>query len=185
MSFYYGRSSRAVLATVHPDLQLIAMRVIKIFDIRLLQGARTVWHQIANIRRGVSKTLDSRHIPRDEDGRYNPRRHAFALDFAPYLTGVDPWPRDGDSHVLREKKKGRWYYAQGIIRCVAHDESIEIRQGIDWDMDGNFFDQSFDDLGHVELVRSDLPRLVVEGQMLEMANEALASQGLPEWRNAA
>lgn len=185
MSFSYGRSSQAVLVTVHPDLEIIAMHVIEVFDIRLLQGARTIEEQIWNIRRGVSKTLNSRHIPRDEEGRYDPNQPAIALDFAPYKFGVNPWPVDSDSRATREKKKGRWYYAQGIIRQVAHEHGIEIRQGVDWDMDGNFFDQSFDDLGHVELVQLDWPPLIVEGELLERANAALRSRGLPEWRNAA
>lgn len=185
MSFSYGRSSQAVLATVHHDIEIIAVHVIEIFDIRLLQGARTIEEQIRNIRKGVSKTLDSRHIPRDSDGHYDPTQPAIALDFAPYKAGVNPWPQDSDSRVTREKKKGRFYYAQGIIRQVAHEHDIRIRQGVDWDMDADFFDQSFDDLGHIELLRPDWPPLVVEGELLEMANEALASRGLSEWRNAA
>lgn len=185
MSYSYGRSSQAVLATVHHDLQIILTHLIEVYDVQLLQGARSVEEQIRNIRRGVSKTLDSRHIPRDSEGRYDPTQPAIAVDLAPYQSGVNPWPLDSDSRVIREKKKGRFYFMQGIIRQIAHTHDIAIRQGVDWDLDNDFLDQSFDDLPHVELHRHDWPRLVVVGEVLEMANESLRARGLSEWRNTA
>lgn len=96
-----------------------------------------------------------------------------ALDIAPY-------PIDWDSdeiHYLQEliKKgdrplkeiikavsrisqvRGRFYFLQGVIHATAsrlyRDGKIKhlIRGGHDWDRDGDFTDQNFDDLGHIEL----------------------------------
>ncbi len=178
--FSYGLGSQAVLVTLHHDLQIILTELIEFFDVSLEQGARTVEEQIRNIRNGASKTLDSRHIPRDEEGRYDPSKPAIAVDIIPYTKGVNPWPHDDDTPAMRQKKMHRFYYMQGAILTIAHTHGIAIRQGVDWDMDADFFDQRFDDGPHVELIRTDWPKLVVEGELLEMANEALKSKGLPK-----
>lgn len=179
----YGRASRSVFETIHHDLQIIATDLIEVYDVSLIGGARTVERQIENIRRRVSKTLDSRHIPRDDQGRYDPNAPAMALDLVPYAKGVNPWPQDSDAPDVRQKKAHRFYFAQGIIFQIAATHGIEIRQGIDWNRDADLFDQKFDDLPHVELVRDGWPRLVVDDEtLLEMANEALRARGLPEHR---
>lgn len=183
--YSFGRNSMAQYVTLHHDLQLVLNEAIEVFDFSIDEGARSIETQIRYIRRGVTRTLDSYHIPRDEHGRYAPNEPALAADLIPYTKGVDPWPRDSDSSLVREKKKARFYYMQGILRRASETLGIQVRGGQDWDMDGDFFDQSFDDLGHVELHRPDRPKLIVEGELLEMANEALKSKGLPEWRKAA
>jgi peptidoglycan L-alanyl-D-glutamate endopeptidase CwlK len=181
--YSYGRASQAALVTAHHDLQIIMADVIEVYDVQIIQGARTIEEQIRNITRGVSKTLNSDHIPRNEDGEYDSSAPAMALDVVPYASGVNPWPLDSDTPVVRQKKAHRFYYMQGIIYRVAHEHGIAIQQGIDWDMDGDLFDQSFDDLPHVALA-AKLPPLSVTGDLLVMANEALRSRGLPEWRDA-
>jgi peptidoglycan L-alanyl-D-glutamate endopeptidase CwlK len=178
--YSYGRASQAALITAHHDLQIIMADVIEVYDVQILQGARTIEEQIRNITKGVSKTLNSDHIPRNDDGEYDSSAPAMALDVVPYAAGVNPWPLD----AVRQKKAHRFYFMQGIIYRVAHEHGITIQQGVDWDMDGDLFDQSFDDLPHVALARP-LPPLVVTGDLLVMANEALRSRGLSEWENAA
>ena len=96
---------------------------------------------------------------------------------------MNPWPVDADSAIVREKKKARFYFMQGVIYRVAREQKIEIRQGIDWDRDADLFDQTFDDLPHVELYRPDWPRLRLPDDLLERANEALQSKGLPAYAN--
>ena len=175
--FNFGTKSQSQIVTMHHDLQIIANDVVEIYDISAHQGARTVEEQIRNIEKRVSKTLDSCHIPRDEDGNYDPNGKSWAGDFLPHSRGVNPWPQDSDSRKVREKKKARFYYMQGIFRSIAHKHNISIRQGTDWDMDDDLFDQTFDDLPHVELYRPR-PKLIVTGELLEMANEALKARGL-------
>ncbi len=178
MAYAHGANSQKQIATLHHDLQIIVGGLIEIYDHSVEQGARTVDEQIANIRRGVSKTLDSRHIPRDKNGLYDPSKKCIAVDIIPYQKGVNPWPQDSESGRVQAKKKGRFYFMQGIVRQIAHAEKIEIRQGQDWDRDNDFMDQSFDDLPHLELFVPDWPKLIVEGDLLERANEALRSRGL-------
>ena len=40
-----------------------------------------------------------------------------------------------------------------MIEYEAAKQGIEIRTGMDWDGDGDYRDQTFDDLVHVEVVR--------------------------------
>ena len=181
--FIRGANSAGQLATAHHDLNIIAVELLEIFDHSIYQGARTIEEQIRNIFRGASKTIDSDHIPRDADGNYDPSVPCIALDFLPYSRGVNPWPQAQEPREIQTKKANRFYFMQGLIRKIALEQGIEITQGIDWDMDGDFFDQKFDDLPHVALVRIDWPRLIVPPELLAQANEALRSRALPEWVN--
>jgi len=182
MPFSFGRASGAQFTTLHDDLQIVLTGGIEVYDFSITQGARPIEQQIQNIRNGASKTLDSRHIPRDEDGNYDRNAPCVAADCTPYTQGVNPWPQDSDPRHVREKKKARFYFMQGIFLTIAQQNGIEIRQGIDWDRDADIFDQTFDDLPHIELHRS-IPRLIVPDDLLEQANEALRSRGLKEHRN--
>jgi len=178
--FDYGVASNAQLVTVQTPLQLLLQKTIRVANISIVQGTRTVEQQIINIRNEASKTLDSRHIPRDDEGNYDPTLLAGAFDFKPYQKGVNAYALESDSKVERMKKKARFYHAQGIILAFADAEGIDIRQGVDWDGDGDFTDQSFDDLGHVELLIA-FPKLIVTGNLLDQANEALLARGLPAY----
>ncbi len=172
--FRFGTGSRRELATCHPDLGTIADIVIQIYDFRVAQGRRTIEAQIANILRGVSKTIDSHHIPRDAEGRYDPAGLVTGMDVWPYAPGVNCFVQVGDTDSVRAKKHQRFYFMQGLFLMAAQAEGINIRQGIDWDMDNDFFDQKFDDLPHIELV---LPRkrLWLPSDLLEEVNAALAA----------
>ncbi len=149
--FTFGPTSTSQLETLHPDLRRVLERAIEVFDFSVVEGRRTIETQIGNLRRGVSKTIDSRHIPRDEDGVYQPTGLGEAADLTPYQKGVNPWPQPGDTRVTAEKKARRFYFMQGVLYAIARQEGVDIRLGVDWDTDLDFFDQSFDDLGHVEL----------------------------------
>lgn len=175
--YSFGSKSESQLVTLHHDLRIIAQDAIELVDFSVFQGTRTPEEQIRNIIKGASKTFDSCHIPRDEDGNYDPNGLSWAGDFLPYQRGINPWPQDSDSRKVREKKKHRFYYMQGIFYTIAHSHNIDIRQGIDWDKDGDFFDQTFDDLPHMERA-GKRPRLIVSEDLLEMANEALRGRDL-------
>lgn len=182
--YRYGANSRAELDEAHPDLRVLFERLIQFFDVSILEAARDPRQQVRNVRRGVSKTVDSRHIPRDEDGRYDPEAPAEAIDAAPYPVRWPRMPEVGSPELRREiqrymKDCARFYYMHGALEALAHELGIPLRHGVDWDLDDEFRDQDFDDLPHTEL---DLPRppLRLEGEILRRANEALRSRGLPE-----
>lgn len=66
----------------------------------------------------------------------NPSR---AVDIYAYVGGVN-W----------ESKY--YYYLAGVILAVAKEMDVNLRWGGNWDRDGDFSDNSFNDLGHFELV---------------------------------
>jgi len=128
--YKFGRSSKRKLATVDPDLQKIANELIKLMDVTVLEGIRTEDRQKYLVETGMSKTLNSKHLPNQEG-------LSEALDLAPYP--IDWQDRE------------RFIYMQGMIRGIAHMKGIEIRSGIDWDGDGNIKDHTFFDGPHCEL----------------------------------
>lgn len=122
----FGDKSLARLATCHPDLQRLFAEVVKHYDCVVLEGERDLAQQEENVRKGVSKTLDSRHLDRPSN----------AADVAPFP--VDWNDRD------------RFYHFGGFVQGVAAALGIPIRWGGDWDNDRTFKDQTFHDLPHFE-----------------------------------
>ncbi len=126
----YSERSLAELGTCHPDLQRVFHEVIKHWDCVVLEGARSPEQQQEYVRRGVSKTLHSKHL-RQSDG------WSHAVDVAPYP--ID-W-RD----IERFRAFG------GFVLGVAAVLGVPLIWGGDWDGDRQFKDQSFVDLPHFEL----------------------------------
>ena len=126
----YGARSRGRLATAHPDLQEVFNEAIKHMDIKILEGHRD--EELQNLFYAQHKT----HL------KYPASKHnkvpSEAVDAAPY-------PIDWNN-------KARFYYMAGLIIGIAKQKGIELRWGGDWNRDGNFKDNDFDDLGHIELI---------------------------------
>jgi len=98
-----------------------------------------------------------------------------AFDAVPYPVDYDSdevyalqqMIKEGNSplkHIMRAVQRlsqirGRFYFMQGVFHAVAERLFLAgtithlIRGGHDWDRDGDFTDQNFDDLGHVELYK--------------------------------
>lgn len=134
----FGKSSKEKLETCHPDLQKIMNKAIEMYDFTVLEGRRTLERQKELVAKGMSKTLNSKHIPDPKD----PNQYSRAIDISPYPVNWSNEP----------KNLARWYFLQGIVSAIAHDMGIKVRFGLDWDGDRDFTDQSFDDLPHLELV---------------------------------
>lgn len=102
-------------------------------DITVVQGHRGKKEQNEAYQAGKSKLKypGSKH-------NSDPSR---AVDIAPWVGGQIPW-----------KNEKYFYFMGGIVTAVAKDLGIKIRWGADWNSNGNFDDQSFDDLVHFELV---------------------------------
>lgn len=89
MSFILGKRSLGNLEGVHPDL----VKIVKIAittttqDFTVLDGIRTVEEQRENVCRGVSKTMNSMHIPQ-KDG------YGHAVDLVPWINGNPRWEWD-------------------------------------------------------------------------------------------
>lgn len=148
MANTFGPASRKNLEGVHPDLVRLHEAVLPVFDHSVTDGERAMAEQIKNVARGVSNTLDSKHL-KQKDG------FAHATDAVPF-----PAPNwTNIERALAAVKKVdpnfdllRFYYFQGVVKGVASQLRIEIRQGINWDGDRDFADSSFIDLPHNEKV---------------------------------
>ena len=145
----FGERSKQHLAEADPDLQRIANELIQIIDVTVVDARRTMAEQIKNVEKGVSKTLESRHLPNAITGLSD------ALDMMPY-----PLAWAAIERGLRAMKEAdpametaRAYIMVGMVAGIAHMLKIKIRQGADWDGDENLAEHSFIDLPHVELVK--------------------------------
>lgn len=127
----FSEQSHQRLATCHPDLQRLFQRVILQFDCVVLEGVRTEEQQRQYVERGVSKTMQSKHL-RQPDG------FAHAVDVVPY-------PIDWQD-------RNRMYYFGGYVLGIAEGLGIPIRWGADWDRDTHVKDTQFIDLPHFELI---------------------------------
>ena len=132
-----SKRSKAKYDTLHPDLQLILDYMLDVVDFSVIEGVRTKERQRELVESGMSKTMRSKHLP-NKDGV------SEAVDIFPYP--------NGDWNDLR-----RFCYYQGIAKGIAHmlyvmgDTDHVLRNGIDWDSDGEIKDHSFFDGPHFEL----------------------------------
>ena len=124
----FGKRSRSRLKGVNPKLVNILNEAIKLMDLTILEGLRSVERQKELVASGASKTMKSKHLK------------GMAVD-------VTPYPIDFDS----AKGINRHYYMAGMLRGIAHMMKIPVRSGADWDSDGEIKDQKFNDLVHLEL----------------------------------
>lgn len=129
--YKYSRRSLDRLSTCDDRLQDVFKEVIKYVDCTIIEGVRTIEQQKEYVRRGVSKTMRSKHLP-------GPDGLSRAVDVAPY-------PIDW-------KNKERFYLFVGFVKGIAASKGIKLRVGADWDGDFTTRDQSFHDLPHFELV---------------------------------
>lgn len=126
----FSKKSSDRLQSCHSKLQTLAKEVVKKYDITIACGHRTESAQNLAFSKGYSTLMwpHSKHnsIP------------SLAVDIVPY---PELW-----------KSKKKLAHLMGYIKATAERLNIKIRQGIDWDMDNDFNDQSFHDLPHIELV---------------------------------
>ncbi len=127
----FGAASLRQLATAHPDLQRVFTEVVKHWDCQVLEGKRSEAQQKLNVAKGVSKTLDSKHV-------YPLGEPSLAVDVAPY--------------PVKWSDQERFYAFAGFVIGVATMLGVRLRWGGDWDSDREFHDQGFYDLPHFELV---------------------------------
>lgn len=127
-----GEQSLKRLDTCDERIQKVLNEVIKHYDFMILEGTRTVEQQQQYYKEGKSKL----------DGINQKSKHqsypSLAVDIAPY-------PIDWNDSK-------RFYYLAGLVIATANSMGIKLRWGGDWDSDGDFKDNTFNDLPHFELV---------------------------------
>ena len=113
-----GRRSRDELKGVHPDIVGVVEESIMLmpqgYDFGVHDGIRTLAEQREYLRRGVSRTMNSKHLPQ-ADG------YGHAVDLVPYIMGRFRW---------------EWepiYVIAAVVRSVAESRNVRIRWGGFWD----------------------------------------------------
>ena len=150
-------SSKSIerLSTCDKRLKMVCDEAIKYTDFTIVTGLRTKEEQNSLYERGFSK-LQWPH------GKHN-SNPSLAVDVAPYIQPFGALfggpeqvkrivemtgKRKGEVHSFIEKAYARLI---GIIEGIAYSNNIVLRLGLDWDHDFNTLDQTFHDLGHIEL----------------------------------
>lgn len=153
---HYSNRSLTRLKTCHDDLERLMLEVDKHFPNTVLEGKRTIDQQRANIAKGVSKTMDSRHLDDPSnavdaapDPLSWPKMDEALAELLGHLSAQER--REMAKHITAYAKQlARWYYFGGFVLGTAQQMGIKIRWGGDWDGDRDVHDQSFDDLPHFE-----------------------------------
>lgn len=125
----FGKRSEAHLATLDPDLALVLRDAIEIYDFSVICGYRGEKAQNEAFATGASKKQYPESIHNESP--------SLAVDVAPY-------PIDWNDNLAFAR-------LFGIIEACAHNRGMRLRWGGDWDNDGESNDQSFMDIGHLEL----------------------------------
>jgi peptidoglycan L-alanyl-D-glutamate endopeptidase CwlK len=133
----FSTTSADRLFTCDVQLRKIFNKVVQHYDCSILEGHRGQINQDQYFKDGVSKV-------KWPDGKHN-KRPSEAVDAAPY-----PIPKNWGADHWKDMVK--FYEFAAIVRYEAKRLGIKIRWGGDWDSDGDYRDQTFDDLVHFELV---------------------------------
>lgn len=139
----FGKKSRDILDTCHPDHQRLFIEVVRWFDCSVLYGHRDreLQNHLFNKVPKVTKAQwpDSTHNTVPSDG----------IDVVPYPIR---WPDLKNRPETYTKDMGRFYMFDGFVLATAKQMGIDIISGSDWDRDFTLLDQSFDDLAHFQRV---------------------------------
>ena len=153
--YKFSERSLMRLSKAHDDLQLIAKHAINYTDFTIVTGHRGEKEQNDLYERGFSKL----RFPQSKHNSYPSR----AIDVAPYVRpyGVIFGGPEQIRRIMGDSGKNKAEvisfveksYARliGILEGIAHENGIRLRVGLDWDHDFDTLDQTFHDLGHIEL----------------------------------
>lgn len=132
MKYRFSRRSLNNLAGVHPKLVSLVKDCLTtgIMDFSVIDGLRTIDEQRKLVAKGVSKTMNSKHLPQ-KDG------YSHAVDLAPYPLDWSDWLGFGR--------------LAGIMQTLAPKHGFVLRWGCDWDSDGQTTDHKFLDAPHFEI----------------------------------
>lgn len=142
-----SNQSLANLKGVHPDLQKVVKRAIEItnIDFKVTEGLRSVEQQKKNVAKGVSTTMNSRHLT------------GHAVDLVP-LKDVN---NDGKVDAKEMYSWPVYYELAKIIKKAAKDVGVTVEWGGDW--------KSFKDGPHWQLPFSKYPKTQKFGLLVDNA----------------
>ena len=122
--FKLSSRSEKNLKGVHPDLQKVVRRAIKITkqNFTVIEGVRSVERQKELVRLGLSKTMNSRHLT------------GHAVDIVPY-----PIPRDWSDY-----KDSQWTEVYNAMKKASKQLNVELDYGYDWGWDKPHYQLTWD-----------------------------------------
>jgi peptidoglycan L-alanyl-D-glutamate endopeptidase CwlK len=135
----FSTTSADRLFTCDVLLRKIFNHVVEYHDCSILEGHR------GQIRQDeLFNATPQRSKVKWPDGKHN-SQPSKAVDVAPY-----PIPKNWGADHWKDKVK--FYEFAAIVLYEAKKQNIKLRWGGDWDGDGDYHDQTFDDLVHFELL---------------------------------
>ncbi len=144
MTYKYGKGSTEKLDTCHPVLQQIADEALSLspYDISIIHGLRgeQLQNELYDDNASTKIYPDSRHNKSSDPYIDEPYRMSDALDFAPWVNGVD-WE---DTHIFA--------VIAGCFFAAAANVGYKIRWGGDFNGNGSTTDQNLKDWGHIEVI---------------------------------
>lgn len=130
-----SRTSKARLETSHPDLQRVFNKVAETERIQIIEGRRSRQRQRELLLQGASQTMNSKHVT--EEGGLS--------------DAIDAAPVNDEGEINWQDTKGFREFGERVLK-VADSMQIKLRWGGDWDGDGDYLDQKFNDLVHFERI---------------------------------
>ena len=121
---HFGAGSRRHLIGVHPDLVLVSGYAITFCeqDFSATDGARSEEEQRANIIKGVSWTMNSRHLPFLVGGVLL----AHAVDLVPWIPGSSVWKLSSPEQWILFRK------IASAMKRASRELKIPVLWGGDW-----------------------------------------------------
>ena len=149
MTFNLSKRSLRTLKGVHPDLIKVVKRAIEITEEDFLVGCgvRSLATQRRYVAKGVSKTMNSRHLIQS-DG------YSHAVDLWLWKDGKVSWDTSKADSFYEVSHDDDYHNYQEIgtsMLLASKELGVPIRWGADWDGDGQHTDHSFVDWVHFEL----------------------------------
>ncbi|MDR2935656.1 MAG: M15 family metallopeptidase [Candidatus Adiutrix sp.] len=126
MAFQLSPASLSRLQGVHPDLVKVVRRAIEITetDMTVLEGLRSIGTQRRYVARGVSRTMNSKHL-------IQPDGYGHAVDIYPFVNGrtvndwIVPWLTKAESAKC-------WADVASAMKAAAAELAVRITWGGDW-----------------------------------------------------
>lgn len=147
MSMTLTTRDRAALAGVHPDLVRVVERAATLTPVpfRILEGVRSLERQRDYVRRGVSRTLNSRHLKAANGvGHAVDLVLAFDVDGDGDIDGSDHW-----ANPASPQGADAWRRLETAVKTAARNLGVAVEWGGDW--------RSFKDYPHWQLPWKSYP----------------------------
>jgi hypothetical protein len=130
MSMTLTTRDRAALAGVHPDLVRVVERAADLSPVpfRVIEGLRSIEQQARNVERGVSWTMNSRHIKAANGvGHAVDLVLAFDVDGDGDVDGSDYWANPASA-----SGGAAWRRLETAVKKAAGELGVPVEWGGDW-----------------------------------------------------